>query len=148
MLRVITPENRAVVEALRVTPEQELFVAGVAESLVEAAESPDAHPWYRAVYRAETPVGFVMLSDGDSSFPWPYFLWRFLIDRRFQGQGYGRAALDAVVAYVRGRPGAEALYTSVGMGEGSPLGFYERYGFRRTGETLQDEVVLRYVLST
>ena len=32
----------------------------------------------------------------------PYFLWRLLIDHRFQGRGYGRATLDAVADYVRG----------------------------------------------
>jgi len=150
MLRAITQENRAAVEALRVAPEQEQFVAGVAESLVEAAESPGAHPWYRAVYRDETPEGFVIQSHGatprDTAFPGPYFLWRLLIDTRFQGRGHGRETLDAVVSHVRDRPGAEALYTSAGIGEGSPLGFYESYGFRRTGATLQDEVVLRYLI--
>jgi diamine N-acetyltransferase len=63
-LREITDANRPAVEALAVTPDQEHYVAGVAESLEEAAATPAACPWYRAVYAGEDPVGFVMLSDG------------------------------------------------------------------------------------
>jgi hypothetical protein len=41
-LREITSSNRSEIEALAVTPAQELFVAGVADSLVQAAETPGA----------------------------------------------------------------------------------------------------------
>jgi diamine N-acetyltransferase len=96
-----------------------------------------------------------MISDGipeetlaaDDGLVGPYFLWRLLIDRRHQRRGYGVAALDAVVEYLRDRPGADALYTSAGQGEGTPQPFYERYGFVPTGAIVDDEVVLRLDLS-
>ena len=34
------------------------------------------------------------------------------------------------------------MRTSAGQGEGSPIGFYERYGFERTGEIVFDNEVL------
>jgi diamine N-acetyltransferase len=149
-LREITPANRAEIEALTVTPAQETFVAGVADSLVEAAETPDAMPWYRAVYADATPVGFVMISDnipmGRPEYVGPYFLWRLLIDARYQGRGYGRATLDLIVAYVRTRPGAERLYTSHVPGDGGPLGFYLKYGFVLTGDVHDGEPVLELPL--
>ncbi|MEJ3744870.1 GNAT family N-acetyltransferase [Actinomycetes bacterium KLBMP 9797] len=145
-LREITPGNRAAVEGLRVAPGQENFVDGVRESLAEAAATPDARPWYRAVYAGAVPVGFVMLGDdvpaGNQHIPWRYYLWRMLIDARFQRRGYGRAALDLVVAYLRTRPAADVLVTSAVAGEGSPMGFYLRYGFRSTGEMFDHEHVL------
>jgi hypothetical protein len=40
------------------------------------------------------------------------------------------------------------LSTSAGQGDGSPIGFYERYGFRRTGDIVfDDEVLLRLDLA-
>ena len=45
-LRGITEENRGAVEALAVRAEQAEYVAGVTDSLAEAAETPDAAPWY------------------------------------------------------------------------------------------------------
>jgi diamine N-acetyltransferase len=91
-----------------------------------------------------------MISDGipeadlaaDDELVGPYFLWRLLIDERLQRRGYGTAALDAIAAYVRSRPGGEGLYTSAAQGEGTPQPFYERYGFVATGRIVDDEVVL------
>jgi len=145
-LREITPDNRAAVESLRVSSEQESYVDGVARSLAEAAATPASRPWCRAVYAGEHPVGFVMVADDappeDPVIPWRYYLWRMLIDERHQGQGLGRAALDLVAAYLRTRPGAETLMTSVVPGPGSPLGFYLRYGFEPTGEWFDHEQVI------
>jgi diamine N-acetyltransferase len=150
-LREITEANRCQIEALTVAPHQEMFVAGVAESLVEAAETPDACPWYRAVYMDQYPVGFVMISDnipdGHPEYLGPYFLWRLLIDARWQRRGYGRAVLDLIVDYVRGRPDAERLLTSAVPGDSSPLDFYLKYGFSLTGEVDNGELVLELPLS-
>jgi diamine N-acetyltransferase len=62
-LRPVTAGNRPLVEDLRVAAGQESFVDGVTQSLNEAAATPHARPWYRAIYALETPVGFVMLGD-------------------------------------------------------------------------------------
>ncbi|EHM29156.1 MULTISPECIES: N-acetyltransferase [Streptomyces] len=149
-LREITDLNRPAVLGLRVAAEQEGFVDGVAPSLREAAEHPELSPWPRAVYAGEQPVGFVLLADGvaegNPDVPWPFYLWRMLIDGRFQGRGYGRAALDSATAHLRSRPDARELMTSVVPGEGSPLGFYLRYGFVETGEMHDHEHVLRLAL--
>ncbi len=149
-LREITEENRAAVEALSVTAEQSRYVAGVAESIVEAADTPDAKPWYRAVYAGDEPVGFVMISDGitveNPDFVGPYYLWRLLIDHRHQQRGYGTATLDLVVDHVRARPDARVLLVSHVVGPDSPVTFYQRYGFRLTGEVHQDEPLLELEL--
>jgi len=151
-LREITPANRAQVEALEFTPTQSDYVASVAESLVEAAETPDACPWYRAVYADDEPVGFVMLSDGitvdNADYLGPYFLWRLLVDRRHQGRGYGSAALRLAVAHVRTRPDARVLLTSAHPGPDTPVGFYVGQGFRLTGDWHQGEAVLELDLAT
>jgi diamine N-acetyltransferase len=143
----ITPENTAGVARLRVSARQEAYVANVAESLQEAVASPEAGPWYRAVFVDDTPVGFVMLGisaeSRDERYPFRYFLWRLLIDERFQGRGYGAETIDCVVAEIRKHPDADALFTSVAPGSDSPIRFYEKYGFVRTGQIFDDEVVLR-----
>lgn len=143
-LRPLSESNRQAAEELRVAPGQERFVSGVAESLREAAEHPGAHAVCWVVYDDDTPVGFVMVADEvDGPDYIPHFLWKLLIDERHQRRGFGTAALDLVVEHFRGRPGVEAITTSAGQGDGSPIPFYERYGFARTGETHGDEVVLR-----
>jgi diamine N-acetyltransferase len=149
-LRAITDANRREVELLRVTAEQERYVAGVEESLAEAAATPAACPWYRAVYAADEPVGFAMISDGiPDGYPeylGPYFLWRLLIDAGRQGRGFGTAALDLVADHVRTRPDAHVLLTSVVPGPACPIGFYLRYGFAQTGQVFDGEDVLELPL--
>jgi len=129
----ITAENVRAVCDLSVSAEQERFVASTAVSLAEAGVYPQA--WCRAI---EVPgvglVGFVMLHDTTEE---PgYMLWRLLVDRRFQGRGYGRAAVRSVAEYVRGRPGAVRLKVGARRGTGSPRAFYEALGFSPTGEII------------
>jgi diamine N-acetyltransferase len=138
-LREVTKETLRAVLRLKVAPEQERFVAPNAYSIAEAHFEPKA--WFRAVYAGDTPVGFVMLDD-DPEKP-AYFLWRFMIDRRFQGLGFGARAISLLVEHVRTRPGATALLTSCVPGEGSPCPFYQKLGFAYTGEEDQGELVMR-----
>jgi diamine N-acetyltransferase len=148
-LRPLTDDNRDAVLSLRVSPAQEQFVSGVADSLLEAEAEPGGRALQWAIYADETPVGFVMISDEvDGSDYIPHYLWKLLIDERHQRRGYGTATLDLIVAYFRDRPGVDVMWTSAGQGAGSPIPFYERYGFERTGELVfDDEVLLRLVLA-
>ncbi|HEU4921345.1 MAG TPA: GNAT family N-acetyltransferase [Candidatus Limnocylindrales bacterium] len=147
-LREISDANRPAVTALRVAPGQERFVDAVEESLAEAAETPEAKPWYRAVYAGEEPVGFVMLSWNVTPAPGilgPWFLWRLLIDERHQRRGYGRAALEQLVDLIRAE-GATELLTSYNPDDGNPWPFYERFGFVPTGDVEDGEIVLRLAI--
>ena len=147
-LRPINESNREAVEALEVAPDQQQFVSNAADSIREAAKEPDGRALYWAIYADGTPVGFVMISDEVGSPDYiPHYLWKLLIDERYQRQGFGTATLDLIVEYFRGRPGVEVLSTSAGQGDGSPITFYERYGFKRTGDVVfDDEVLLRLIL--
>jgi diamine N-acetyltransferase len=150
-LREISAGNRAAVEALAVAEAQTIFVDGVTASIAEAAEVPEARPWFRAIYAGDQPVGFVMIADGvpaDLTYLLgPYFLWRLLIDEHHQRHGYGEAALRLVVGHVRARPDGRTLLTSVHPGPGSPLGFYLGLGFRETGAEHNGELVLELDLT-
>ena len=139
-LREVTRETLYDIFKLKVSPEQERFVSPNEISIAEAHFSPDV-AWFRAIYHGDTPVGFLMLRD-DPSKP-EYYLWRFMIDARYQKTGVGRRALELLFEHVRTRTGADALYTSVVDGDGGPGPFYERLGFAYTGEVDDGELVMR-----
>ncbi len=141
-LREMTRDNFEAVLDLKVKPGQENYVAPNVWSIAEAHFAPEA--WYRAIYADETPVGFVMLSDKPDEHE--YFLWRLMVDGRYQGRGYGRRALELVVDYVRHRPEAHELLTSYVPGEDGPERFYRAFGFEPTGEVLEGELVMRLAL--
>ncbi len=138
-LREVTADTVRAICRLAVRPDQAQFVANNAVSIAEAHFAPYA--WFRAIYAGETPVGFVMVSDRPEM-P-DYFLWRFMIDARYQKMGFGRTALEQVIARIRTRPGAVKFETSIVPGEGTPQGFYESLGFRLTGDVEEGELVMR-----
>jgi diamine N-acetyltransferase len=147
-LQEVTAQTVRAIADLRVSALQQPYVASNAISIAQAYFHPEA--WFRAVYADDVPVGFVMLEDPtllpDWIGPAQVSLWRFMIDERRQGHGYGRAALRLVIEHARSRPGQTHLRTSCVQGPHSPVGFYERCGFRRTGEFDEDEEILELPL--
>lgn len=141
-LREITQETVRAICDLSVRDDQRQFVAPNAVSLAQAHFSEVA--WFRAVYADETPVGFVMLAE-DAQKP-EYYLWRFMIDSRYQGLHFGRRAIELVIERVRTLPGAAELLTSVVQADGGPQPFYEGLGFRLTGAMEEGEAVMRLPL--
>jgi len=146
-LRSIDDDNLAEVVSLRVSETQQRFVSTVADSLQEARDEPGGRAIAWAVYDDDTPVGFVMISDDvDGPGYIAHYLWKLLIDERYQRRGFGTATLDRIAAYFRER-NVDVLWTSAGQGDGSPVTFYERYGFERTGDIVfDDEILLRLAL--
>lgn len=151
--RDVTKANFWEIIRLKVLPEQ-THVAPNSVSIAEAHYWDYA--WFRAIYYDSTPVGFIMLGDPicgetghDAIFNGRYYLWRLMIDHRYQKKGYGKKALDLLVEYVRQRPNADYLYSSYSEGEHGPEGFYLKYGFEKTGELTdgtEGEIVIRIKL--
>ncbi len=143
-LREVTQENLREVLMLEVAPGQKRFVASNAISIAQAHFYPEV-AWFRAIYAGEAPVGFLMLEDQTGA-P-DVFLWRFMIDQRYQKHGFGRRAIELVLEHVRARPGTSALTLSHVPGEGNPGPFYQRLGFVHTGEKDPDgELLMRLEL--
>ena len=136
-LEEVTEHNVRALCRLMVGPDQARFVAPNAVSIAQAHFEPKA--WFRAVAADGVPVGFVMLYEEPEK--GEYTLWRFMIDARHQGKGYGRAAMRLVLDHVRSLPGALELRTSWVPAPGGPAPFYAGLGFRETGELDGDEVV-------
>ncbi len=121
---------------------QQNMVAPNAVSIAQAYFTKQA--WFRAIYAADTPVGFIMLSD-DPETP-EYYLWRLMIAEPHQGKRYGQRAIELLIAYVKTRPKAKEVLTSYVPIEGGPEGFYRKLGFEPTGEIEDGEVVMRLTL--
>jgi diamine N-acetyltransferase len=138
-LREVTAETVHQICKLSVAESQKEFVAPNAVSIAEAYFSKEA--WFRAIYAGETPVGFVMLYDNPAE---PvYFLWRYMIDERYQGHGFGRQAIELLVEHVKGRPEAKELLLSCVPGEAGPEKFYRKLGFEATGKWHDEEMEMR-----
>ena len=132
-LRAVTQQNFRACLALEVEESQRDFVAPNVYSLAQAAVNPLLTPW--AIYDrrilgrdigADDPmVGFclVQVMDGVG------FIMRLMVDRRFQGEGYGRAAMVEVVRQLQMTPTVEIVATSVLKGNTRAEHLYRSLGF-------------------
>lgn len=146
-LREIREGNKDACVRMRVTPDQAQYIASNEQSLETAREnSAVARPFL--ICSDGEPVGFAMFAF-DEEWDDPddrYWLWRFMIDERLQGRGYGRAALEAIIAYFRDH-GANTITLSTKENNVRALSLYHAFGFRETGEMNDEEIVLRLKLS-
>lgn len=134
-LRKITPESVNAILALSVRDSQRRLVASNERSIAQAHFEESA--WFRAIFADEEPVGFVMLHDetlrAEPREQGYCFLWRMMVDQRFQGMGFGWRAMHLVIEHARTRPDVTRLLTSWHHGDGSAEGFYLKLGFSPTG---------------
>ncbi len=141
-LRPISEDNVMAVIKLDVADNQKDLVAPNSVSIAQAAHTTNR--WERAIYADDEPVGYVLLSE-DRSKP-RYYLWRYMIDQRYQRMGFGRRAMELVVEYVRTLPKANAMYVSyVPVGHG-PRSFYADLGFEDTGVEHEGELEMKLEL--
>ncbi|MDH7793607.1 GNAT family N-acetyltransferase [Ochrobactrum sp. AN78] len=96
-LVAVTEAIRSRVVALQLAAGQHDLVASNQDSLLEADEDPDARP--RAILVDGNLVGFLMYDA--SSEPATAQLYRLMIDRRYQGRGYGFAAIEAFLTEIK-----------------------------------------------
>lgn len=137
---------------LKVSPEQDDFVATNTQSIVEAYTTVTAGgvalPF--GIYDGDTPVGFLMLGYGDlpdeenpEISKDNYCIWRFMIDEKCQHRGYGKAAMQLALDYVRTFPCGEAKYCwlSYEPENSRAAALYHSFGFKENGEFDGDEVI-------
>lgn len=84
----VNAENRREVEGLTVFSEQAGFIESVSECLREADELELWRPV--GIYDSDTLIGFAMYGYFPEPAPGQLWLDRLLIDKRYQGKGYGK----------------------------------------------------------
>ena len=138
---------------LKVSKEQQNFVAGNDISLIEAyickTENGQIFPF--GIYHDGVPVGLLMIGFGTDS-SWDdapaiaqnnYDLRRLMIDAKFQGRGYGKEALMLALEFIRTFPCGKAEFCWLSYEPKNKIAqnLYRSYGFVETGEKDGEEVI-------
>ena len=126
---------------LKVNKEQKDFVAPNADSLIDAyfamtEEKMDVYTL--GIYYGRKAVGFIMLA---YNCPWAthyyglpekyYYIWRFMIDKKYQGQGFGKEALRLTIEFLKTFPSgkSEACWLSYEPENEVARNLYLKLGF-------------------
>ena len=139
----LSEDNMTQCFELKVASSQTQYIASNADSWKSAKENEKiARPF--VIYCDEKIVGFTMFAC-DEEYEDPndrYWLWRFMIDENFQGNGYGTAALQVIIQYFR-EHGANNIRLSTKETNTAALSMYRKAGFCDTGEMNDEEIVLQ-----
>jgi len=120
---------------LEVKPEQKQFAPTVAESLASAY----IIPWDEAldpyvIIADDKMVGVFYISYTPHSLD-NYWIGGFIIDKNYQGQGYGKAALKEILKFIpRLHPECKELKLTVEKDNLTAQGLYKSLGFDDSGE--------------
>lgn len=140
-LEKITEENFVDAFNLKLAPEQERFVSHPIRSLAQAyVYRRQCQPF--GIYENDTMVGYVMVIY-DYDIP-EYDIWHMMIDASHQGLGYGKAALDQVLAYIKTMPfgASDRVALTCNKDNGRAMELYRKKGFAPTGAVFEEEVEL------
>ncbi|MBN1564633.1 MAG: GNAT family N-acetyltransferase [Anaerolineae bacterium] len=144
-LKPITKDNFQACITLKVNDDQKMFVAPNLYSIAQGQFTPGTQ--MRGIYADDTLVGFVMWTwDNEDHDPPEMWLWRFMIGGDYQGQGYGRAAMQHVIALLK-IEGVTELFLSYEPENTGGAQFYAGLGFADTGRVEGGEIVVKLDLT-
>lgn len=123
---------------LSVFESQRSFVASNETSLAEAYIHLDKVEPY-CIYSDKTMVGFIQFipDDKDNS---AMYLWRFMIDQKYQGNGYGKEAIKLFIDIVKTRHLYKAIKLSFDPENSNAERLYSSFGFTKTGDICDGEL--------
>lgn len=140
-LKRINEENFVDAFRLELADGQERFVSHPIRSLAQA------YVYYHqctpfGIFHKDTMVGYVMIIyDYDLG---EYNIWHMMVDKKHQGNGYGRAAMEACLAYIKSKPFgiSNRVVLTCHKDNSIALDLYHKFGFLETGNYDDEEIEL------
>ena len=150
MIKLITIDRDNVDELidLKVAHEQMEAIAPNGEWIAEACYMPECTTF--GIAWEDRPIGLLTLvdprlappEDAENFQPGYGFLWRIMIDHRFQGRGHGTDALTMTMERVEADGFNGLSLATADLEGGNALPFYRKLGFEPTGRRLDGEIEL------
>ena len=143
-LRKIDEENFIDAFNLKLGEEQKKCVSNPIRSLAQAyVYREQCQPF--GIYDGDEMVGYVMVIY-DYDIP-EYDIWHMMIDTSKQGKGYGRAALEQIIAYIKTKPfgSSDKVTLTCNKDNFGALKLYLKMGFTETGVEDEDEIELSMI---
>ena len=154
-LEKITYLNWHDVEDLRLAKEQKCYLPDNVSNLALAGVIREAgfQVFTFGIYRGEKPVGFTMIGydipydpDDDLNVKYrftrsSYYIWRFMIDKRYQGRGYGREAMQLILDFIKTGPCRKAEFAWISYSPENTVArrLYASFGFKEVPEANNPE---------
>ena len=129
-IQEITADNFIDAIRLRVKPEQEGFVASNAASIAQSK----FHTYLECygIYDGDHMVGFSAF--GKNPADGTIWIVRHMVADQYQGKGYGKAGLQALIEYMQAKYQCKTIFLDVSPENQIAIRLYENAGFKNTGK--------------
>ncbi|MGV2622449.1 UNVERIFIED_CONTAM: GNAT family N-acetyltransferase [Halobacillus marinus] len=124
---------------LEVAEEQREFMEPNAVSIAQSKFEPTLKPY--AVYLEEEVVGFLMYNSVPEELD-GYWVYRIMVDKKFQGRGIGRAATSLMITEMEKLPGAGKIVVGYHPKNTGAHKLYESLGFIDNGDRFGKEMAV------
>ena len=98
-LKTITKENWLKAISLKVREDQEKFVASNVVSLAQLNFLENFHA--KGIYHGDEMIGFTLYGIDEDDHE--YWIYRMMIDQKYQGKGYGKQVIELVIDDIKNR---------------------------------------------
>lgn len=143
-LKEITKDNFDDCINLKVAEDQKSFVASNVESIALSKIYPHLFPL--AIYNDEELVGFTLHGKDPESKN--YYIFRIMIDEKFQGKGFGKQATLKLIELIGRNDDCNEVYLFLVEGNKVAENLYLNIGFERTGIIKEDvKIQMRFDLA-
>lgn len=138
---------------LEVNNDQKDFVASNVMSLAEAYLFDQRGTWVLplAIYNENELIGFSMITKGNIGAETPekyensFCILRMLIDKKYQGNGFGHKALHQIIKLLKSLSNSKDLiWVSTEKENISTISLYKKLGFLATDNYCGEELILEY----
>ena len=136
-LTEITEDNWMEAAGLSVRDDQKQFVAPAVGIIARGYVYRDFNSKVFAIEDGETLVGLALVREFGSE-PLGYDLQQFMIDERFQGRGYGTAALRLILDELRKEGHYGQVEVCVKKDDAAAIHLYRKHGFTDSGYIDED----------
>ena len=140
VLKDVTLENFEEVTDLKVRKKQRDYVASNLYSIAESKFYPSYRP--RAIYLGDKVVGFLMYESMESeNKPNEYDIFRFMVDKKYQGRGIGRKAMELALKEIKDKGFVERITICYVPSNPVARDFYGSFGFVEIGLDEEGEMI-------
>lgn len=131
-LTEITEENWLTAASLSVKEEQKRFLAPAVGILARGYVYRSCNARVRVIENDGLIVGLALVREFTDE-PLGYDLQQFMIDEKYQGKGYGSAALALILEELRAEGRYDHVEVCVKRDDAAAIRLYEKHGFTDSG---------------
>lgn len=129
---------------LAVTKQQEKFVSNPMKLLARAYAYREQGSFACLIYHDDEPIGMALYYDCPELDAYDFS--QIFIDEHFQGKGYGKEATKMLIERMRKEKKYNRIVLCYIEGNVIAKSMYESLGFKHTGESDEDEIIMELYL--